>query len=60
MSELYNQIESMTENIISDFLDAWQCQDWGISCDKFAELFVAHIDKSLKQVAREITEENEE
>lgn len=59
MTELQNQIEGMTENIVSDFLDVWQCQDWGVSCNKFVKLFIANISKSLKQVAREITEENE-
>lgn len=60
MFELYNQIESMTEDIISDFLNAWQCRDWNVSCERFANLLIVHITESLTQVVKEITEEDEE
>lgn len=57
MFELYNQIEGMTDDVISAFLDAWQCRNWGVSCEQFATLLVTHITESLTRVVKEITEE---
>lgn len=55
--ELHNQIEGMVENCESEFLDAYQCQDWSVKAQKFAELFLKELKNSLLQLARELDNE---
>ena len=55
--ELQNQIEGMVENCEEEFLDAYQCKDWPVSAQKFAELFLKELKSSLLQLARELDNE---
>ena len=55
--ELRNQIEGMIENYENDFLDAYQCMDWGISAQKFAEILLKELNASLQKMARELDNE---
>ena len=55
---LNNQIESMADNLISNFLDAYQCIDWGITPTEFAKRLADQISKVLRECAEEM--ENEE
>ena len=34
--ELSNQIDGMIEHYLDEFLDTYQCQDWGINAETFA------------------------
>ena len=36
----------MVENCESEFLDAYQCQDWSVKAQKFAELFLKELKNS--------------
>lgn len=55
--EFKNQIEGMIENYTSDFLDAYQCMNWGISAQKFAKILLKEFNVSLQQMARELDNE---
>lgn len=59
-NELKQQIESMVEDFCSDFMDAYQCQDWGISAKKFAKILMDKFKATIKQYATELDEEEEE
>ena len=58
--ELKQQIESMAEDICSDFVDAYQCQDWGISAVEFSKLLIAKFNVMLRLYAEELDEDEEE
>lgn len=58
-NELKNQIESMTEHFCSEFLDAYQCQDWGMCAYDFCSLLLKESFKAMFQMAHEIDEELE-
>ena len=53
-NELKCQIEGMVEDFCSEFLDAYQCTDWGISAKKFAEKLVTQFSKDIKEYAKEL------
>lgn len=59
-NELKNQIECMAEDFCSEFLDAYQCADWGISAKKFAKELVAQFSKMVKDYAKDLDNEDEE
>ena len=52
--ELYNQIEVMAEEFASNFLDAYQCMDWGITPKEFAERLLEQTQKTLYDYARDM------
>lgn len=55
--ELRNQIEGMVDQYESDFLDAYQCNDWGIKAQQFAELLIQSFTKQLMIIAHELDDE---
>ncbi len=59
-NELKQQIESMVEDFCSDFMDAYQCQDWNISAKKFAKILIDKFKRMIQQYATELDEEEEE
>lgn len=58
--ELSNQIEGMIDNYLSDFLDAYQCQDWGINAETFATYLSNEFSKRIMSFARELDTNCEE
>lgn len=56
---LKTQIESIAENFGSEFLDIYQCVNWGISAKEFIQLLVKQIEITLNQYAKELDERNE-
>ena len=58
--ELKQQIEGMVEDYCSDFMDAYQCMDWGISAREFAEILTEKFKVMITQYAAELDEEDEE
>lgn len=50
----------MAEDFCSEFLDAYQCADWGISAKKFAKELVAQFSKMIKDYAKDLDNEDEE
>ena len=58
--ELKQQIDSLAEDICSDFVDAYQCQDWGISAVTFSKLLIAKVNVMLMLYAEELDEDEEE
>ena len=58
-NELKNQIEAMVEDYCSDFMDAYQCMDWGISAREFANILVKEFTTVLAQYAEELDEDEE-
>ena len=57
-NELNNQIEGMVGHFCSEFLDAYQCQEWGINAYDFCGLLLKESFKAMFQMAREIDEQN--
>lgn len=55
--ELKNQIEGMTEDYCSDFLDVYQCADWGISAREFADILLKKFAVTLAEYAKELDED---
>lgn len=55
--ELRNQIEGMAGQYGSDFLDAYQCNDWGVTAQQFAELLIQSFTKEIMTIARELDNE---
>lgn len=55
--ELVMQIEGMVESYISDFMDAYQCADWGVKAQQFAEILLKRFQHDLLPVARELDNE---
>ena len=45
--ELSNQIEGMIEHYLDEFLDAYQCQDWGINAETFATCLSNEFNKRV-------------
>ncbi len=59
--KLRNQIESMVDDYLDEFLDAYQCQDWGINAQEFANYLTDEFTKSVNKMALELdTPEDEE
>lgn len=59
--ELRNQIEGMVDGYLDEFLDAYQCQDWGINAQEFANYLADEFTKRVKGLALELdTPEDEE
>lgn len=61
--ELSNQIEGTIDNYLDEFLDDYQCQDWGINAETFATYLLNEFNKRIIDFARDIDasyEENEE
>ena len=56
--ELRNQIEAMTEQYTDTFLDAYQCCNWGIKAQKFAELLIKQFSNEVMKMARELDNES--
>lgn len=52
--ELSNQIEGMIDNYLDEFLDAYQCQDWGINAETFATYLVNEFSKKAIDFARDV------
>lgn len=57
--ELSNQIEGMIEHYLDEFLDTYQCQDWGISAETFAEYLSNEFAKEVKDYARDLDTEDD-
>lgn len=58
--ELDNQVEGMIDNYLSDFLDAYQCQDWGIDAETFATCLSNEFSKRIIDCGRELDTNREE
>ena len=52
--KIYQQINGMVDNYATEFLDAYQCINWGISAKKFANLLIDKFAKEIKQIAEEL------
>ena len=52
--ELSNQIEAMIEHYLDEFLDAYQCQDWGINAETFATYLSNEFTKKALDFARDV------
>jgi len=55
--ELEQQIESMVEDYCSDFMDAYQCMDWGISADEFSKILIEKFKVMIAQYAADLDTE---
>ena len=51
---LQQQIQGMIDYDVSYFLDAYQCDDWGITATEFAELLIKEFTNTILQVANEL------
>ena len=61
--ELSNQIEGMIEHYLDEFLDTYQCQNWGINTETFATYLSNEFNKRVIDFARDVDanfEEDEE
>lgn len=59
--ELKNQIDGMVEHYLDEFLDTYQCQDWGINAQEFANYLTDEFTKRVNKMALELdTPEDEE
>ena len=56
-SELKQQIDSMVEDYCSDFMDAYQCMDWGISADEFSKILIEKFKATIAEYAADLDEE---
>ncbi len=52
--KIYQEIDGIVDNYATDFLDAYQCINWGISAKKFANLLIDRFAKEIKQIAKEL------
>ena len=52
--ELNNQIEGMIEHYLDEFLDAYQCQNWGINAETFATYLSNEFNKRVIDFARDV------
>ena len=52
--KIHQQIGGMVDNYATEFLDAYQCINWGISAKKFSDLLIDKFTKEIKQVAKEL------
>ena len=59
-NELSNQIEGMIEHYLDNFLDAYQCQDWGVSAETFATYLSNEFNKRVIDFARDVDTNYEE
>lgn len=58
--QIRNQIESMTDNVTSHFIDAYECYDWKISATEFACLLIAEIQEKILTIAHELDNPDDE
>ena len=58
--QIRNQIESMTDNVTSHFIDAYECYDWKMSATEFACLLIAEIKEKMLAVAHELDNPDDE
>lgn len=58
--ELRNQIDGMMDSYLEEFLDAYQCQDWGINAQEFADYLADEFTKRVKEWALELDTPEEE
>lgn len=59
-NELSNQIEAIIDHCLDEFLDAYQCQDWGINAETFATYLSNEFNKRLLDFARDVDANFEE
>jgi len=52
--KIYQEIDGIVDNYATDFLEAYQCINWGISAKKFANLLIDRFAKEIKQIAKEL------
>lgn len=57
-SELKQQIDSMAEEFCEMFLDAYQCQDWGISAQDFANILTEQFKVTIADWATDLDRED--
>lgn len=57
--ELYNQIEAMAEEFAGNFLDVYQCMDWGITPKEFAKRLLEETKETLFNYVRDMEKELE-
>jgi len=55
--ELKGQIESMVQDFCDEFMDVYQCADWGISAKKFAKELVTQFSSRVKDYAKDLDTE---
>lgn len=58
--ELSNQIEAMIDHYLDEFLDTYQCQDWGINAETFATYLSNEFNKRVIDFARDLDTNFEE
>ena len=58
--ELSNQIEGLIEHYLDEFLDAYQCQNWGINAETFAIYLSNEFNKRVIDFARDVDTNYEE
>lgn len=58
--QIQNQMESITDEVSSHFIDAYYCYDWNMSATEFACLLIAEIQKRIVAVAHELDNPNDE
>ena len=58
--KIQRQIEGITENATSYFMDAYQCYDWKISATEFACLLIAEIQEKMLAIAHELDNPDDE
>ena len=56
--ELYNQIEALAEELASNFLDVYQCQNWGITPKEFAKRLLEKTKDTLFAYVRDMENDN--
>lgn len=59
MQDYKDEAKAFAENSIGELLDAWQCQDWGVTAKTFMAEFVKQFTKMARQLAKELMEEEE-
>ena len=52
--ELSNQIEDIIEHYLDEFLDTYQCQNWGINAETFATYLSNEFNKRVIDFARDV------
>lgn len=58
--KIQHQIEDITENVTSYFMDAYYCYDWKMSATEFACLLIAEIQNKMLIIAYELDNPDDE
>lgn len=56
-NQLDNQMEGLGETVARELIDAYCCQDWGMSFVRFSEIFTGHMLDTIGNLQVEMEEE---